>query len=431
MVNLYSFADSNWLLFDQINVCNSVEPRISLLFMRYPIYFFLLLFPVALAAQQAVVEKTREYLDHKSYQKATTFINRQLDKTVDPELKAALWYFKGKALTQQYFEEANTQWDNDLYRQHSYQLLEGIAAFQNAAKYTRSEYSEKAFRQIGGLHRFLKEMAFSYLQSAAGADQQNNYERFYLNLQWARNCDRFVQQYIPENTPYQMDTMLIYLTAWAAELTGRSHEARSLYETLQWQGISEEQMFIDHYNMLMALDQPAPAGKILNQALVKYPESSTLIRHKLHWLMTHKDYEEAIHLIDDKLPLIDQSEVPRFYFIQGMAWNALYDAVSGSRLAETYFQKAEAAYQQAIALQPSSFDYVYNLAALYYNKVVTMAPDAPQQQDYAQFMQKTIKTLEATQHLNAHDRKVIEALKDVYQRTNQTEKLRQLQQSKG
>jgi len=46
-------------------------------------------------------------------------------------------------------------------------------------------------------------------------------------------------------------------------------------------------------------------------------------------------------------------------------------------------------------------------------------------------MQRATETLETTLDLNAADRKVIDALEDIYRRTNQTEKLEKLQNPKG
>jgi len=379
------------------------------------------------AVGQPVVEKVKYYLDTKEYSKAEHILTEHLEKTEDDELRVALWYYKGRLCTEKYFETANTIDQTEAaYKEQSYLLQEGIAAFQNTVKRKDEVYSETALRQLGGLHRYLKEVAFTYLH------KENN-ERFYLNLYWARNCDRFVQQYISESVDYQMDTMLLYLVAYAAELTERPFDVKSCYETLLLEGFTEEELFADNYSMLMALGETEKAKSILEQGLLKYPSDITLIKNKLHWLMSNEFYEETITFVDEVTMTLPEVETPRFYFVKGLAWDARYQEALRLKLsdADFYFQETEKAYQKAVSLSPTTFDFAFNLAALYYNKVVLIQPDsvAPQTdhtKDYALFMQRATETLESTLDLNAADRKVIDALEDIYLRTNQTEKLEQL-----
>ncbi len=399
--------------------------------MRFFVYICLLSLSYTTVAQTTVVEKVKSYMDNKEYAKAEQIIIQQLEKTADNESRVFLWYYKGRLCTEEYFETANISKESEEeYLEGSYRLLEGIAAFQNAVIRNDGEYSKTALRQIGGLHRYLKEMAFTYLH-------KKNAERFYLNLHWARSCDRFVQQYMPKSVDYEMDTMLLYLVAHGAELTDRSFEVKSCYETLMLEGVTEEELFIDNYSMLMALGEMERAKSIVEQGLLKYPRSIALTKNKLHWLMTNEYYEETITFVDEKTSILPESETGRFYFVKGLAWDARYQEALRLQLpdADFYFQETEKAYQKAVTISPTTFDFAFNLAALYYNKVVLIQPDSipatDHTNDYALFMQRATETLETTLDLNAADRKVIDALEDIYRRTNQTEKLEKLQNPKG
>ena len=155
--------------------------------------------------------------------------------------------------------------------------------------------------------------------------------------------------------------------------------------------------------------------------------------------MMHERYEEAIRFVEEKQDLLPQHEASRLYFVKGMAWNARYEeALKINKMdADLCFLEAEKAYKEAVGLAPTKFDYAYNLAALYYNKVVLIQPDSllgetqETEKDYDLFVKRAAETLETTLNLNESDRKVIDALEDIYRRTNQTEKLRLLQQPKG
>ena len=395
------------------------------------LYFIILWTSSILGQEVSLTQKWKTYLTHKEYSKAHSSIHKVLSNSkVDQSLKTAAWYYKGKFCTEEYFDDTNSQNSSEqAYLQKASVLQEGIAAFQNTVKRQDSLYSQAALRQLGGLHRYLKEIAFSFYDI-------KNYERFYLNLQWARNCDRFVQQYISPLDNYQMDTMLLYLLAYSAELTNRSLEAKYCYEALVLEGCTEEQIFANHYAMLTGLGETQKALLTLEQGLAKYPHSIPLLRSKLHWLMSNHYFEDLALFVNTHAHKLSTQEAARFYFVEGMAWNARYEEALQNKIAQAdeYFQKTETAYIKALQLSPSTFDFAFNLAALYYNKVkLIQSPNYSlnkDSEDYALFMQRAAESLENTLHINADNPEVISALKDIYQQSNQKEKLLLLQKSK-
>ncbi len=394
--------------------------------MKYPLVLLLLLCPLVVFSQNDQVDKLKSYLESKEYDKAKSLIAERLEqsRTDNTVNKAAMWYYKGRVCSQMYFEKANSVEENEAaYKQRAYTLLSAIAAFQNTCKKEDTYYRNMAYRQLGGLHRFLKTLGLSYLETG-------NHERAYLNLRWSRNCDKFINRHIDDEA-YQMDTMLIYLTIYTGELTERTYESKWLYEELRLQGVSEEQMYVHNYMMLAGLGQDEKAESILRTGLAKFPNSISLTMYTLHWLNSQGRFEEVIQLVDQKLDIPGHPKA-RLYFIKGMAANQQYETISGRypQEAETYFYIAEAAYRKALDLSPSSFDYTYSLAALYYNKALLLDQEdksSTQSEAYAQMIQRAEETLEITMLLNANNSNVIGALKDIYQRTNQTQKLDNLE----
>jgi len=401
--------------------------------MRYLLTFTVLTLPLVAFSQSDAMEKVKAHLNKKQYNKAEHLITEYLSETdLDETInKSALWYYKGKLKSQMYFEKANSiKEDEAAYQQRSYTLLEGIAAFENACKMDDRQYRDMSFRQLGGLHHFLKGIGLNYLQN-------DNMERAYLNLRWARNCDRFAQKYLQENTYYQMDTLLIYLTIYTGELTGRTYESKSLYEELHLCGVDEPTMYIHNFKMLYGLEKMNEAEAILNKGLSTFPQSSELIFHMLHWYNTNDRYLQVIQLVDQKLNLLS-NHIGKLHFIKGIAWNRLHDdaMLKGQTEVEEYFINSEACYKTALSFAPASFDYAYNLSALYYNKALLLSEEhkdstVVQEKEYARMIQCAEKTLETAMIIKSDDTKVIGALEDIYRRTNQTEKLLKLQNSKG
>ncbi len=401
--------------------------------MKYLLISIISLLPFVAFAQSNTIDKVKSYIIHKQYKKANDLISLGLEKSkTDLTInKNALWYYRAKLLSQMYFEKANAvEEEMTDYLNRSYILLEAIAAFQNTCQGTDESYRDMSYRQLGGLHRFLKRIGLRYFE-------QGDTERSYLNLRWARNCDKFVEKYVDGNVAYEMDTMLIYLTIYTGELTNRNYESRSMYEELSLRGVTEEEMFVHNFMMLVGLEKTKEAESLLKQGLAKYSQSRELVMYMLHWLTTNERYQEAITFVDEHLGLMSGLDA-KLYFIKGIAWNRLYDEAMAShqRDASLYFKNSEEAYRKALSISPASFDYAYNLAALYYNKALILdlnqnEPLTKETGEYAQMIQRAEKTLEITMLLKSSDTKVIGALEDIYRRTNQTEKLLKLQKPKG
>ncbi len=401
--------------------------------MKYLLLSIVSILPFVAFAQSNIIDKVQSHVIHKQYKKANDLITLGLQeaKTDASVNKDALWYYRGKLLSQMYFEKANSVEEEMVdYLKRSYILLGAIAAFQNASLGTDESYQNMSYRQLGGLHRFLKRVGLMYFD-------QGDTERSYLNLRWARNCDKFIEKYLTDHEAYEMDTMLIYLTIYTGELTNRNYESSSLYEELSLKGVSEQEMFVHNFMMLVGLEKTKEAEALLKQGLVKYPQSNELVMYMLHWLTTNERYQEAITFVDEHLEDMPDQEA-KLYFIKGIAWNRLYEEAMAQhhRNATLYFKNSEAAYRKALSISPSSFDYAYNLAALYYNKALMLdtdegAPQTTEAREYALMIQRAEKTLEITMLLKSSDSKVIDALEDIYRRTNQTEKLLKLQKTKG
>ncbi|MCX6231563.1 MAG: tetratricopeptide repeat protein [Bacteroidetes bacterium] len=113
----------------------------------------------------------------------------------------------------------------------------------------------------------------------------------------------------------------------------------------------------------------------------------------------------------------------------------LYFAIGTSYEKMNNFEKAEEAYKKAISIKPDYFDANYNLGALYVNShisIITKANalslndknyDVLKKQADAELV-KAMPYLEKSDELQPNDRVVLSALKDIYVRTNNLEKLK-------
>jgi len=103
---------------------------------------------------------------------------------------------------------------------------------------------------------------------------------------------------------------------------------------------------------------------------------------------------------------------------------------------EDLVAKAETYYKKAIELKPDYFDAIYNLGALYNNHGVAISKNSDKITDQAKYAKenaraneeykKALPYLEKCLELNPKDKATLYALRQLYARTQQNEKLQKI-----
>lgn len=383
-----------------------------------------------MSAQSFPMEEVENHLANQQYETSCQLIDQFIALSPDSASILVL-YYQGKSYSQLYFQQAAALQadDNEAYLELAPLLDQAFLAFAKAIEKEDSEYRDQCFRQLKGMSLFMKEVSARYYQ-------MGNLERFSLNVKNARRCNQLVKAKEPRVEICQLDTELIFLEICAAESLGRREEAKHLFLELKETGISEEDMFRGFGQMYDELEAKQKAIAITRKGREKYPNSAHLLYQELDLLLETEQYDQVLSTSDDAMKSFEP-ETAQLYFIKGNACDRAYYKLLERRSpeAENYYDQAEMAYLKAVELAPNTFDYAFNLAALYYNKALLISKKSPQlaqsPNDYLLLFTKAEKALKNTLALDSSQQKVLLALADIYKRTNQNKKLLDLNITKG
>ena len=158
------------------------------------------------------------------------------------------------------------------------------------------------------------------------------------------------------------------------------------------------------------------------------PNNLDLITREANIYLASGNVEKALQslLIAES---IDQSN-PTVYFAIGTNYDQLED-----------YDKAIESYQKAIELKPDYSDAIYNLGAIYFNQgvaIIKEANDLPLSENEKYdamvakatvFYEKALPYLQQAYKLNPSDKNTLETLKEIYTRTKQYDKLKEINET--
>ncbi len=339
----------------------------------------------------------------------------------DPEL----WLLKARF----YLEVAVTE--NPEFQQLAEQPVDKADAAMKRAVELDTDNSHLIEIQQNML--FLSELIFN-----AGVDAYNH-ER------WTAASDYFLRAYEIGRTFEATDTTTLYNAALSAEFGGEYENAMDMYLQLKEMEYDEPFLYSSLSNLSLFLGDTVAGTEYIQQGRERYPENLDLIFTEANIHIFTGDVQEAERILD--LAISRDPENPSLYF----AFGANYDRMAQDTLYEPEerafaFDEAVKAYEKALELEPEYFDATYNLGALYFNRGLQLFEEAENRlretQDFARYEQDEQEFrevwLEAQPYLErslelidegheAH-RTVIISLVELYARTNQLEKLQEIEE---
>ncbi len=321
--------------------------------------------------------------------------------------------------------------DNPEYRQLAEQPVDKADAAMKKAIELDTDNQHRIEIQQNML--FLSELIFN-----AGVDAYNH-ER------WSNASDYFLRAYqIGEHFGAQ-DTTTLYNAALSAEFGGEFENAMDMYLELKEMEYNEPFLYSSLSNISLFLGDTMAGTNYIQEGRKRYPENLDLIFTEANIHIFTGDVVEAERILD--LAIERDPENPSLYFAFGanydrMAQDTMYAPEERARA----FDEAVSAYEKALELNPEYFDATYNLGALYFNKGLQLFEEAETRlratQDFAQYEkdEKAFRKvwLEAQPYLERSldlvdveedaYRTVVISLVELYARTNQLEKLKEIEE---
>lgn len=143
-----------------------------------------------------------------------------------------------------------------------------------------------------------------------------------------------------------------------------------------------------------------------------------LIISELNYHLANEDYTKAESLLN--LAIEEDPNNHHLFFALGSSYDNL-----------DQFEKAEAAYKEAVAIKADFFDALYNLGVMYYNRGGDMIKEANDMSDWKKAeahskkaettMLKALPHIEACYEIDENDKNILLILKELYYRNGNTD----------
>jgi tetratricopeptide (TPR) repeat protein len=241
----------------------------------------------------------------------------------------------------------------------------------------------------------------------------------------------------------KVDTLSMYYTAMASEKAGNKDKAIQLYEALtqmKYQGDGDgPRIHLALSQLYKEKGDKEKSLKVLQAGRKAYPDDKNLILEELNHYLAAGKLNEALDNLN--LAVSKDPNNHTLHFALGTVYDNLANPEKDKKQPteaeyKDYIAKSEQAYKKAIEIKPDYFDAVYNLGALYFNQGVKINDAAQTIADNAKYAAEIKKAdekfnlalpyLEKALELQPNDKNTLLSLKQLYARTGQTDKYKQI-----
>ena len=393
---------------------------------------FLLLFAAGtLFSQKASVEtasiaiakystRSKESKDIRSsyIKEAKTYIDKaHLNETTSNYMK--MWFVRGKVYYYLYVDTlGNKSLDPDAIEK----------AVESLVKWKKTDVKGK-YERYG--NDFLARSTALSFNEGYNALASKDYDRA---LRYFNGC----LEAIPHNNEEQLKRNNVDANkvrskaALAAMNKGDNETAKKHLQLLIDQAYADPNIFLDMKNILLSEKDTAGALDYLTQGRNMFEDNMSLILAELN---TYLVLDKPNILIDRLNKAIEADPYnPIFFFNLGYLNDKKADKVEEAAEKEKVKNEAVANYEKAIELNPSYFDALFNLGALYYNQGAEYVNEAnqygPREKTKTDAALANAKTnfekaqphLELAHELKEEDKLVAQSLMQLYLRTEQMDK---------
>ncbi len=267
----------------------------------------------------------------------------------------------------------------------------------------------------------------------------------YNHENWGQASDYFLRAYNISKSFDSKDTTTLYNAALTAEFNQDFEQARDLYLELKRLEYDQPFVYSSLSSISLQLGDTLKGTEFVQEGRDRYPENLDLIFAEANIHIFTGDVEEATRVLD--IAIDKDPENPGLYFAFGANYDKMaQDTLYSKEDREFAFEQAVEAYEKALELKPDYFDAMYNLGALHFNKGLMLFEEAEERlratQDFAQYQEYEEEFreiwlegqpyLEQSKEMIDEDdpsyRVVIISLVELYARTNQPDKLKEIEE---
>ncbi|MBO2012538.1 tetratricopeptide repeat protein [Hymenobacter negativus] len=241
-----------------------------------------------------------------------------------------------------------------------------------------------------------------------------------VNSYNAKEYDKAIENYKLASKIKPQDTTAVLYSAYASEAKQDYAGAKASYNQLLGMNYKSVTLYSRLFQMAKQQNDNAEAAKVLQQALVAYPNNKTFMLEDLNVSLASGRGEEALNKISKTIAADPTNS--NLYAVRG----SMYDQQKKTDL-------ALADYRKAVELDPNNFDAQFNLGVYNYNKAADAYTKASKmdlktyqtsgkkfEADGKKYFEASVPYFEKALQLQPDDRNTLTSLQKVYFRLGRT-----------
>ncbi len=235
---------------------------------------------------------------------------------------------------------------------------------------------------------------------------------------------------IDANPLSPLDTGVIFNVGLTAERTNRTVEAITAFQKLVDMKYSESYLYSELSSLYMESGRKDEALKVIEAGRKNFPQDKEIMITELNFYLNDNKLSDLVGKLQDAINIDPQN--PELYFVLGTTHSELIKIDSAN--SKQHFDESVKAYSKALSLAPDRFDINLNMGALYYNTAIEInktmnALPLDKESEYQKLQAErnalytsALPYFEKAHQVNPADISTMQALKEIYVRTGQTEK---------
>ncbi|MGM0612823.1 MAG: tetratricopeptide repeat protein [Bacteroidota bacterium] len=332
-------------------------------------------------------------------------------------------------------------------------------------EYTKDNKVEEFNKPADGEYEDIAEnpllTAYDAFQKAVELDEDGQYERMVQleltrlgNLTYNVAVQAYNQKEFETSKKYfnktvqikknfgETDTNSIFNAAISATNLEQYDEALDLYMDLVEYKYNNPQVYTSAGQILLSKEDTAKAKSVLKKGRERFPDNYDVLINLINIHLTQGDIEKSKDMLN--LALEKQPDNEQLYYNVGVVYdNSSKDSTLSDEEQERVFDLAVKNYKKSIELKEDYFDPIYNLGALYFNDGVQVLKEAnnlplDDSEKYEEMkekanekFEKAMPYLEHALEIRPNDQNTLTALKELYTRLKEYEKLKEVNEKLG
>ncbi len=236
----------------------------------------------------------------------------------------------------------------------------------------------------------------------------------------------------------------LYYAGLCAQEAGMKTEAKAVFQQMISANLVDDPGVYQSLIDLTREENPAEAERLLSEARTKFPDDTGLLYEEINYYLAKGELTGLISKLEKAISL--EPNNVSVYVTLGQVYDKLYqDTVAkNAAVGEEYFNKAMSYYQQGMTIDAKSFDAVYSIGALWYNKAAAYSVELNNMSsDYSPAGTKKYEAKKAqmdesfakampffiqAEQIMPNDVNTIVALKEIYARQEKYDKVEEYKQ---